>query len=647
MLNEDLTRKQKLIDDQAQVIKSLKEKIETLEEQYSESRIDLEKRLNEKETDLQVKIAQFESNLHEGKHYFEDMLAEKDLALKEQASELNRLRERLNKYESVENGDDLDNNENNQSAINDSSILLTSSMLNQSTAAVKYDSENIKSIKSLYEHQIDLLKVKIEMLEKTCADYRQGIKDMNRNFGFQQQNDEITSMQIFKDLMQQLQKTNVQLETERIDLQVKVSKMKEELETLRVEKENVAKKLASVDQHNQKLSAERIELEITYKRLMESKAQEINSLNEELYGLKLESDRLRAEYENLVQISQEYEILKVNNQQLVQHYEQLYQQATEIVNGNQLLNEQVNNSKVKIEALEAEIEDYKITFEKLKQSNSELNTEKINLEMKLSDAETILKEQESAITELHELRDFKSEATKLRERLVDVEAELVEKTELIDQLNQAKDFLAENNSKLLTNNIKMQIFVESLGVETDLENSPKVKEYELMCEKVNESEQMLNELRIKLKELEIEYLNYKMESEGVIEEKNTALADLEARVEKLSILVEKTDIWTQYDEETQEFKIHVYTQYDIDQREFRKDAGCQCDLVDSSSLSTTLIKTTDHDSVDRPVAKVEETVQNQAPSMWEVEEDILDGLTNIKGKFSHNLTYKSSLKNIH
>ena len=73
-------------------------------------------------------------------------------------------------------------------------------------------------MKALYEHQIELLKVKIEMLEKTCSNYQQGIKEMNKSFGYQQQCDEMASMQNFKDIMQQLQKTNDQLETERIDL---------------------------------------------------------------------------------------------------------------------------------------------------------------------------------------------------------------------------------------------------------------------------------------------------------------------------------------------------------------------------------------------------------------------------------------------
>jgi hypothetical protein len=66
MMNEDLAKKQRLIEDQDMVIKNLKEKIESLEESYSQARTNLEAKLNEKNVDLQTKIASFEANLYEG-----------------------------------------------------------------------------------------------------------------------------------------------------------------------------------------------------------------------------------------------------------------------------------------------------------------------------------------------------------------------------------------------------------------------------------------------------------------------------------------------------------------------------------------------------------------------------------------------------
>lgn len=93
VLNEDLARKQKLIDDQNVVISSLKEKIENLEEAHSQSRLELENRLSEKETDLKTKIASFEANLYEGRQYFEEMLNEKDKSLSELRQKVMQLSE--------------------------------------------------------------------------------------------------------------------------------------------------------------------------------------------------------------------------------------------------------------------------------------------------------------------------------------------------------------------------------------------------------------------------------------------------------------------------------------------------------------------------------------------------------------------------
>jgi chromosome segregation ATPase len=324
VLSDDLSAKQKLIDDQAHVIRSLKDQVERIEEEHSRSRADLEARLSQRDIDLRAHIAQFEANLVEGKQYFEETLADKE-------AEIGKLKHAL------ASSDKTPNSDHDPSMLNDSSILLSSSMLGGSTTTTalgsKLESEGIKSMKALYEHQIGLLKDKIEMLERTCGNYKQGIKDMNRNFGFQQHADEVTSMQIFKDLVQQLQKTNVQLETERIDLQVKVSRMKEEMEAVRGEKENVAKRLVSVEQVNARLVGEKGETEATWRRQLEARQAELNAVTSELYELRAEHERVRLELDNLSHLRGEHEQLTASNQQLVQHYEQLYQQATDIVNG--------------------------------------------------------------------------------------------------------------------------------------------------------------------------------------------------------------------------------------------------------------------------------------------------------------------------
>jgi H2-forming N5,N10-methylenetetrahydromethanopterin dehydrogenase-like enzyme len=139
----------------------------------------------------------------------------------------------------------------------------------------KFDSTSLESIKSLYEHQLALLKTRNEMVERTCSNYARGIKDMAANFGIQQHSDELASMATFKELMLDLQKQNVQLETERIDLQVKVSKLKEEGEQVRVEKEHISKRVTTLAEANQKLQAERHDL-------MEACQKEVDAVKNEL-----------------------------------------------------------------------------------------------------------------------------------------------------------------------------------------------------------------------------------------------------------------------------------------------------------------------------------------------------------------------------
>ena len=62
--------------------------------------------------------------------------------------------------------------------------------------------------------------------------------------------DELASMAIFKELMKDLQKQNVKLETERIDLQVRVAKLREECDEMRVEKDYMSKRVQKLFESN-------------------------------------------------------------------------------------------------------------------------------------------------------------------------------------------------------------------------------------------------------------------------------------------------------------------------------------------------------------------------------------------------------------
>lgn len=466
MMNEDLKQRQQLIDDQELVIKNLKDKVESLEEKYSESQSELEVRLNQKDLDLQTKIAVFEANLYEGRQYFEEILNEKDSLIKEKNTELIRLKKKL--------GSSADYD------VNDDENELNSSSSNPETFS-KYDNINMENMKLLYEKQIEILKDKNDMLEKTCRNYRQGIKEMNKSIGYQQQADEMSSMHIFKELMQELQRTNAQLETEKIDLKVRSTRLAEDLENTRVEKENLNKKLLTVDQLNHRLTSERGDLEQSYQSQLNYKQNEILELTNGHMLLRNDYERIYAENEKFMIMRVEYEELQQKHSDLTQHYEQLYTNASDIVTGNNMLNEQVTANASQIEQLEEIVEDYRLKVDHLGHCNSELNTQKINLDMKLAEVEAKMEKYEFDLKDLDSLKSSKVEMEKLMKQFKELESELIEKNELIEQLNQAKEYLVENNSRLLTNNIKIQLFVESMGLDLEnMEQNSSVKEYEFL-----------------------------------------------------------------------------------------------------------------------------------------------------------------------
>lgn len=91
---------------------------------------------------------------------------------------------------------------------------------------------------------------------------------------------------------------------------------------------------------------------------------------------------------------------------------------------------------------------------------------------------------ERELTDMESLREAKIELGACKKKLSKVESELEEQRELVEQLNQAKEFLVENNSNLLTNVIKIQLFVESMGLDqTQIESLTKFNDYEEAIER--------------------------------------------------------------------------------------------------------------------------------------------------------------------
>ncbi len=457
------------------------------------------------------------------------MLNEKDKHLRATMDELNELKKRiLHLNGQVEGGSD---HAELISLAAGSNVAVANDLVSSNSNLSKFDAESMKNMKSLYEHQIELLKVKIEMLEKTCANYQQGIKEMNKSFGYQQQCDEMASMQTFKDIMQQLQKTNVELETQRIDLQVECARWKDEAEQLQIEKENLNKKYVNSDQANQRLQSERVEIESAFKKNIEQKQLELFDLTNQFFNLKGNFEHLQAENGQLLEVKAHYEQLVVSNQQLTLHYEELYAQAGDIVSGNQLLNEQVQNNDIQLRDYESQISDLNMQIDHLQSCNSELNTKKINLDLRCQDMEEKLEKVRGDLKELTQLRSSKQQAEKLSQQVKELEVELMEKNELIDQLNQAKEFLVENNSKLLTNNIKIQLFIESMGFDESLiENNAHVKEYDDLRQQFKQVSEQLDEFKHLNYDLENRISNLKQSQQSELEKREKSIVELNERL---------------------------------------------------------------------------------------------------------------------
>lgn len=205
---------------------------------------------------------------------------------------------------------------------------------------------------------------------------------------------------------------------------------------------------------------------------------------------------------------------------------------------------------MQIAQLEEIVEEYQLKLDHLGHCNSELNTQKINLDMKLAEMEAKLENYELDLKDLQLLKNNKIEIEKLQKRFKELEIDLQEKNDLIEQLNQAKEYLVENNSKLLTHNIKIQLFVESMGLDLEnMESNASVREYEFLRNQFKESQVEINELKAKNEKI--------VHSSSVLAEKIGAkereLSDLQCKFHELnsemSLLRARvlTDVATQCD----------------------------------------------------------------------------------------------------
>jgi chromosome segregation ATPase len=279
-----------------------------------------------------------------------------------------------------------------------------------------------------------------------------------------------SSKTVYTSIIVDIQKINAQLETEKIDLEVKVKQLIEEKNRVVKEKENLNKKYLAADQERQKYLTEREIYDRQHLEVLNSKEYEISLINDQYIQLNETYRLIESERNELLIIKQEYEQITIAYNDTKNAYETLYSQANELHNTNQILNNDLITTKSLNEEFKQSLDELNIKVEHLESENSELNRKNIGFKFKLEDLQDQI---ENKINEIKEINIYKRELTAISELNNNIERlniEIFDKNELIEQLNQAKDFLESTNSQLLVKNIKMQIYLENINVDYEQGN---------------------------------------------------------------------------------------------------------------------------------------------------------------------------------
>ncbi len=477
-LNLKLTKKYE--DDLQTHHKSLNQFIESLKIELNEKNIEIDQIKQHHQNEIQQLVVANQLNSYADEYYrlFNAKIVELNSELESKQSTISRLKDELAQKEQL-----ISEKENsaillkNQLAMSESKFN-DSKLVEMSTKKLKekFD-QDLKNMKEIHEHQTELNRVKTNMLEKTIENYQKGYNELSKSSDAIVNYD--SSKTVYTGIIDDIQKHNAQLETEKIDLEVRIRQLSEQQQDLLREKENLNKKYLAADQERMKYITERDAYDKNHLEILNSKEYSIGLLNEQLVKLNESYSQLDGERNELLIVKLEYEQLLVTYNETTDAYQTLYQQANELVNQNQALNNELNHIKRLNEDQMQRLEELNFKLEHLEEDNSDLNRNNIGSKLKLED----LKEQlEARINEIKDINVYKRELTAFNELNSNIERlniEIGDKNELIEQLNHAKDFLETTNSQLLMKNIKMQLYLENMNVNLEhVEKSRIVKEYE-------------------------------------------------------------------------------------------------------------------------------------------------------------------------
>ena len=274
-----------------------------------------------------------------------------------------------------------------------------------------------------------------------------------------------SSKTVYTDIIGDLQKKNVKLETEKIELEVKVKQLDEEKNRLLKEKENLNKKYLNADQERQKYLTERDIYDRQHLEVLNSKEYEISLMNEQFIELNETCRLIESERNQLLTVKQEYEQIKIAYNDTTNAYQTLYSQASELHNTNQSLDSDLVKTKCLNEELKQSLDELAIKLEHLEGDNSELNRNNIAIKLKTKELKQKLDEKLNEIEKNNIYKQELATISELNNQIQNLNTEIVNKNEMIEQLNQAKDFLKNANSQLLVKNVKMQLYLELKNVD--------------------------------------------------------------------------------------------------------------------------------------------------------------------------------------
>jgi hypothetical protein len=112
-------------------------------------------------------------------------------------------------------------------------------------------------------------------------------------------------------------------------------------------------------------------------------------------------------------------------------------------------------------------DDQTMRCELLSDENADLNRQAMSNQLRIEQLNAELGQKQADLNKLNDLKSIHLNVNEVKELNRRLDLELRDKSDLVDQLNRAKDFLETTNSQLLLKNVKMQLYLEDMGMSVE------------------------------------------------------------------------------------------------------------------------------------------------------------------------------------